>query len=116
RDAPLGGDRHALGRLWRDPIRHLPDAGVLLRHPRAQRARTKPHAVWGRANAARGAIDQPQRRTSAPVRTEPHLLGFASTAILVYSITSQKIPCRRRERGGEVVLSPVPAIRARRGR
>ena len=32
-DAPLGGHRHAVGRFRRDAVRHLPDAGVLLRHP-----------------------------------------------------------------------------------
>ncbi len=35
-DAPLGRHRHAVGRLWRDPVRHLPDAGVLLRDPPAK--------------------------------------------------------------------------------
>ena len=33
-DAPLGGHGHAVGRLRRDAVRPLPDAGVLLRHPR----------------------------------------------------------------------------------
>ena len=36
RDAPIAGHRRAVGRLRRDPVRHLPDAGLLLRGAPAQ--------------------------------------------------------------------------------
>ncbi len=38
--APFAGHRHAVGRLWGDALRHLPDAGVLFGGAVVQRPRT----------------------------------------------------------------------------
>ena len=41
RDAPLAGHCRPLGRRWGDALRHLPDAGLLLRGPVVQRPRSR---------------------------------------------------------------------------
>ena len=57
RDAPLGGHGHALGRLRRDPVRSLPDAGVLLggaptHRPEGGQARAPARDRWAPAGPA----------------------------------------------------------------
>ena len=50
-DAPVAGDRRVQRHAGRDAVRHLPDAGLLLRHSRAQRNAD----VHGRGHALGGS-------------------------------------------------------------
>jgi Biotin-lipoyl like len=61
-DAPKCGHRHALGCFRRDAVRHLPDAGVLLRHPPLCRASPQ----TGRRNVSRAVPGSGGGDASAP--------------------------------------------------